>query len=88
MEKVFYPKSVEPAKVELVDRTPTAEQVAALEALAKALKAPTDYMEVIKKVNVEMPHVFTQDEVVVHLDRLQAELHPAKTEEILTPDEL
>jgi hypothetical protein len=87
MEQVFYPEGVEPTKAEYVDRTPTEEQVKQLEELAKSLPEPVDYMEVIGLVNKEMPHVFTQDEVVGHLNRLQSEMHPPKVEEVINPPE-
>ena len=80
--EIFYPKNVEPKVQEVVDRTPTAEQIEQAETFLKAIKNETPFSDVYTMLEAEMPHVFSGSEKKEIVARVHAELHP----EIINPE--
>jgi hypothetical protein len=87
--KIFYPKGIEPKAREVIDRTPTAEQITQAETFLKAIKKEMPYDDVYTMLEAEMPHVFSGSEMKELVDRVQAELHPVEAvepiEDIINP---
>jgi hypothetical protein len=86
--QIFYPKDVEVKAEQVIDRTPTKEQVTQAEEFLKAIDKETPFSDVYTMLEKEMPHVFCGSEKKELVARVHAELHPVAVEpveEIINP---